>query len=241
MMNRVALMREAVKRMNRRVVVALIFAVMLVGYGMTAIPVQGQVVSNEVLAEAALAQSIPGDAIRLRIIANSDKPEDQQLKRLVRDEVIQVVAAVVEGAKSPEEAQAKIAAALPKFQETAERVIAENGFSYAAQTDFGLVPFPTKMYGSEVYPAGDYEALRIQIGEAQGQNWWCVLFPPLCFVDMANGDAVQAQDMETAPIATAMVVDSSGDEQEVQVRSAFWDAIVEWFASLFESIASWFD
>lgn len=180
---------------------------------------------------------IPNESIRLRIIANSDDAADQQLKRDIRDRIIQAVAEEVRGIEDEELAREQIRLAVPRMNEIAAEVIAEQGYSYDVSTDFGLVPFPTKLYGDTVYPAGDYEALRIQIGEAQGQNWWCVLFPPLCFVDMANGDAVQAKDMDeetSEPITTVSVTDSAdGQEKEVEVRSALFDTISGWFGSLF--------
>jgi len=180
---------------------------------------------------------IPNESIRLRIIANSDDAADQQLKRDIRDRIIQAVAEEVRGIEDEELAREQIRLAVPKMNEIAAQVIAEQGYSYTVSTDFGLVPFPTKLYGDTVYPAGDYEALRIQIGAAEGQNWWCVLFPPLCFVDMANGDAVQAKDMgeeKSEPITTVSVKDSAdGQEKEVEVRSALFDKISGWFGSLF--------
>jgi stage II sporulation protein R len=185
---------------------------------------------------------IPEQAIRLRIIANSDDPADQQLKRDVRDEIIKAVAEEVRGVEDEDVARDKIRAAVPKMNEIAERVILSKGYAYDVNTDFGMVPFPTKLYGDRVYPAGDYEALRIQIGAAGGQNWWCVLFPPLCFVDMANGDAVaQAKDMDeqkseqtSDAITTVAVMDAdNGGEQEVEVRSALLDKITGFFRSLF--------
>ncbi|MGB8956093.1 MAG: stage II sporulation protein R [Tumebacillaceae bacterium] len=175
---------------------------------------------------------IPQNAIRLRIIANSDKPEDQQLKRDVRDKIVAAVAEEVRGVKDERTAREKISLAVPKFEEIAQQVIEEQGFRYEAKTDFGRVSFPTKMYGSQVYPAGDYEALRIQIGEAQGQNWWCVLFPPLCFVDMANADAVAAPQSE--PVATVEVKDAKDNEEKpVEVRFALVDKISELWNKIF--------
>ncbi|MGZ4112260.1 MAG: stage II sporulation protein R, partial [Tumebacillaceae bacterium] len=179
-----------------------------------------------------------------RIIANSDDPADQKLKRDVRDQIIAAVAVQVRGTQNADEARAKIRAAVPEMNTIAEKVIKEKGYSYPVKTDFGMVPFPTKLYGDQVYPAGNYEALRIQIGKAAGQNWWCVLFPPLCFVDMANGDAVaQPKDMPehkpaTKPLTTVNVLNASqGVQQKVEVRSALldtlsglWDKITGFFA-----------
>lgn len=149
---------------------------------------EGQLTSANVLDNG----PIPQESIRLRIIANSDSVQDQWLKREVRDALIAQMETWAEDIKSFEEAQEVVEANLPVLQEVVDKTIRERGFSYTAVVDFGQVPFPTKLYGSYVYPAGNYEALRVQIGEAKGQNWWCVLFPPLCFIDMSNGDAVVA-------------------------------------------------
>jgi stage II sporulation protein R len=135
---------------------------------------------------------IPQESIRLRIIANSDSLQDQWLKREVRDAIVAQMNEWVTEIRSYEEARQVVAARLPELQQLVDKTIRERGFAYPAVVEFGRVPFPTKLYGSYVYPAGDYEALRVRIGEAKGQNWWCVLFPPLCFIDMSNGDAVQA-------------------------------------------------
>lgn len=192
--------------------------------------------------EADASDVIPADAIRLRIIANSDDPADQLLKRQVRDQIIAAVAAEIRGLQDHDAIRATISQSVPAMNALAQQVIAEKGYNYPVQTDYGNVPFPTKMYGDQVYPAGEYEALRIQIGQATGQNWWCVLFPPLCFVDMANGDAVaQPKDMESkpstkkaAPITTVDVQDASdGQAKQVEVRSALFDKITEWWHKLF--------
>jgi stage II sporulation protein R len=137
---------------------------------------------------------IPQQSIRLRIIANSDSVQDQWLKREVRDAIVAQMNNWVNDVRSYEEAKQLVAQKLPELQQLVDKTLRDRGFFYSAEVDFGQVPFPTKLYGSYVYPAGNYEALRVRIGEAQGQNWWCVLFPPLCFIDMANGDAVQAEE-----------------------------------------------
>ncbi|WP_139491065.1 stage II sporulation protein R [Brevibacillus dissolubilis] len=137
---------------------------------------------------------IPTESIRLRILANSDSMQDQWLKREVRDAIIANMNNWVTDIQSFDEAREVVKNRLPELQEIVEETIRDRGFSYEATVDFGAVPFPTKLYGSYVYPAGEYEALRVRIGEAKGQNWWCVLFPPLCFIDMSNGDAVQAKE-----------------------------------------------
>ncbi len=133
---------------------------------------------------------IPDEAIRLRILANSDAEEDQAVKRLIRDEVNEDITKWVEELTSLDEARDVITSHLPDIQATAEAIIKEQGLEQSVKVDFGQAEFPTKLYGQYLYPAGEYEAVIITLGEGDGANWWCVLFPPLCFLDFSNGTAV---------------------------------------------------
>ncbi|MGE6719797.1 stage II sporulation protein R [Peribacillus frigoritolerans] len=133
---------------------------------------------------------IPDEAIRLRILANSDAEEDQAVKRLIRDKVNEDITKWVAELTSLDEARDVITSHLPDIQATAEAVIKEQGLEQSVKVDFGQAEFPTKLYGQYLYPAGEYEAVIITLGEGDGANWWCVLFPPLCFLDFSNGTAV---------------------------------------------------
>ena len=143
---------------------------------------------NEVTANDALI--IPNDAIRLRILANSDSQSDQALKRLVRDEVNKSITLWVSDLTSKEEAKRVLYSKLPEIQKIAEQVVRKQSSKQDVQVELGKVEFPTKLYGQFLYPAGQYEAVLITLGEGTGANWWCVLFPPLCFLDFSNGVAV---------------------------------------------------
>ncbi|MCK6206711.1 stage II sporulation protein R [Bacillus infantis] len=143
---------------------------------------------TEVAAEDPLV--IPQEAIRLRILANSDSEGDQALKRLVRDAVNKEITEWVSELTSIEEARSLIKSRLPEIQEIAENVVEEENSDQTVKANFGKVDFPTKLYGQFLYPAGEYEAILITLGEGDGANWWCVLFPPLCFLDFSNGVAV---------------------------------------------------
>lgn len=138
---------------------------------------------------AIVEPEIPEQSIRLRILANSDAVEDQAVKRRVRDAVIEEMNGWVGKPASIEEAREIVRSKLPELSALVGQVLKDNGFAYGYKVELGVVPFPTKMYGNKVYPAGDYEALRITLGDGAGQNWWCVLFPPLCFVDIVTGEA----------------------------------------------------
>ena len=145
---------------------------------------------NEVTAKEAV--TIPGDAIRLRILANSDLKSDQDLKIKVRDAVNAKITGWVQDLTSKDEAKKAIQTHLPELKATAEETVKREGSNQAVKVEFGKVQFPTKLYGEFLYPAGTYEALLITLGEGKGANWWCVLFPPLCFLDFSNSTAVSA-------------------------------------------------
>nr|WP_154119230.1 stage II sporulation protein R [Paenibacillus monticola] len=166
--------------------------------------------------DAAVAEvAIPKDSIRLRILANSDGTQDQLVKRQIRDTIVEQMNQWVSGLADPqslEQARTLIRSHLPELNALVGAELAKRGIEYSFNVELGVVPFPTKMYGGTVYPAGDYEAVRITLGAGQGQNWWCVLFPPLCFIDAGSGDAA-------APAATKgakTVAASAADDNKVQ-------------------------
>lgn len=153
----------------------------------------GTILSLYIPKNAAVAKEsvvIPGDAIRLRILANSDLDSDQALKRDVRDAVNAKITVWVKDLTSLQKAKEVIKSKLPELQTTAEQVVHEHGSNQSVKVQFGKVQFPTKLYGEFLYPAGEYQAVLITLGKGQGANWWCVLYPPLCFLDFSNGVAV---------------------------------------------------
>ncbi|MEH7011214.1 stage II sporulation protein R [Neobacillus niacini] len=153
---------------------------------------------------------IPAEAIRLRILANSDSAKDQEIKRMVRDAVNEQITLWVQDLTSLEKAKTVITSKLPEVQAIAEKVVAEQGSTQSVNVEFGKVQFPTKLYGEFLYPAGEYQAILITLGEGTGANWWCVLYPPLCFLDFSNGVAVQSDGFEDKAYAA---------EEEKQVET----------------------
>lgn len=119
--------------------------------------------------------------IRLHVIANSDSVEDQNLKLKVRDAVIEEVGKL-NNSKSIDESREWLESHLDDIEKTAEEVIRENGYNYGATAELGVRWIPEKTYGDMYFPAGNYEALNVTLGKGEGQNWWCVLFPPLCLI-----------------------------------------------------------
>ncbi|MED3270823.1 stage II sporulation protein R [Bacillus thuringiensis serovar silo] len=141
---------------------------------------------------------IPKEAVRLRILANSDSDKDQALKRKVRDEVKAQIDGWVADLTSFEEARKVIQSHIPEIEKTVENTLKREGSKESFQVKFSKnVKFPTKVYGNFIYPAGEYEAVLITIGEGEGANWWCVLFPPMCFLDFSSGTAVRKEETKT--------------------------------------------
>ena len=124
--------------------------------------------------------------VRLHVLANSDSEEDQALKLLVRDAVLERATALLEQTESRAEAEALLRESLPELETIAEETVRANGYSYAVTAELEDTSFPTKEYDGFSLPAGEYLALRILIGEGAGQNWWCVVFPPLCTAASAD-------------------------------------------------------
>lgn len=145
--------------------------------------------------------------VRLHVLANSDSEEDQALKLKVRDAVLARTAEALEGTESREEACRRLTDILPVLEKTAKAVISANGYDYGVRAELAETAFPTKDYNGFSLPAGEYLALRVLIGEAAGQNWWCVVFPPLCTAAASDVPAVALDagltDREVALITEA--------------------------------------
>ncbi|MDR1205713.1 MAG: stage II sporulation protein R [Peptococcaceae bacterium] len=128
---------------------------------------------------AAEADSLPS-FIRLHILANSDGEEDQALKLKVRDAVLEQTRDWFDHSKKLEDSRGILISRIPELRRNAERVLEEAGNPQQVRAYYGAWMFPDRCYGQLVLPAGEYEALRLVIGEGEGANWWCVVFPPLC-------------------------------------------------------------
>ena len=124
--------------------------------------------------------------VRLHVLANSDSEEDQALKLQVRDVVLERAAAILEESADRREAESRLRGELLEFERIAAEEIAAQGYDYPVTVELENTEFPTKEYDGFTLPAGEYLALRVIIGEGQGQNWWCVVFPPLCTAASAD-------------------------------------------------------
>ncbi|KEK25504.1 stage II sporulation protein R [Bacillus gaemokensis] len=173
---------------------------------------------------------IPKEAVRLRILANSDSKEDQALKRKVRDEVKAQIDGWVADLKSFEDARRVIQSHIPEIEKTVAKTLKQEGSKESFQVTFGKnIKFPTKVYGNFIYPAGEYEAVLISIGKGEGANWWCVLFPPMCFLDFSSGTAVKKEEHvvkaesveeEEQPVTTQKEKEIVSENKEVDARQA---------------------
>ena len=119
--------------------------------------------------------------IRIHIRADSDEPGAQAVKYLVRDAIVETLTPIVAECETFDEAVQRLTGAQEALTEVATAVLQGQGFSYTARAEFRCEQFPTRIYGAYTLPAGEYLSLIVELGKAEGQNWWCVIYPPLCF------------------------------------------------------------
>ncbi|MBQ9492124.1 MAG: stage II sporulation protein R [Oscillibacter sp.] len=126
--------------------------------------------------------------IRLHVLANSDTPEDQSVKLLVRDRILSDTAPLLERARTRAEMETLLDAYLPELADGVRRTLSDCGCACPVTLELRETEFPTRRYDTFALPAGHYLALRAVIGDGAGQNWWCVVFPPLCGAETVSGD-----------------------------------------------------
>ena len=144
-------------------------------------------ISGEVKKISTESEDYKDKLIRFHVIANSDSDEDQNLKLKVRDAIINYLQPRLLESESIEESELIIKREYDELEKISKNIILQNGYDYDVKVGIDYSEFPTKQYSNVVLPAGEYKALRIIIGEGKGKNWWCVMFPPLCFVDEEKG------------------------------------------------------
>lgn len=179
----------------------------------------------------------PNQLIRFHVVANSDSDEDQALKRAVRDAILEEVSPRLASSKSLDESRQILLKIRPEMEKIGLSVVKSWGKNYTVRAELGDFSFPTKSYGTLVLPAGTYEALRVVIGEGEGSNWWCVLFPPLCFVDIEYSTAVQVDGKVGIPIqndseeTTVKLLNKTEEVAKAtpKVRFFFWEKIKQLF------------
>lgn len=177
--------------------------------------------------QAGIAEEI----IRFHVIANSDSNEDQELKLIVKDTLVKTLSPLLRNTASKEEARAVLMEQMDFMKELAEKTIKQQGYNYNVNVTIDKVYFPLKIYGEYSFPPGYYDALRVMIGKAEGKNWWCVMFPPLCFVD----ETYNIVDEESGDQLKHMLSDDEYDalfskkKTTVKVKFKLWDTIKDLF------------
>ena len=172
--------------------------------------------------------------IRFHVIANSDSDKDQKLKLKVRDEVISYLQPKLENSNSIEESEKIIKNEYKTLENISKKVISKNGYNYIVKVGLEYSNFPAKQYSSVVLPAGKYKALRIIIGEGKPKNWWCVMFPPLCFIDDQNGIIDEKTDKKLKEVLTEEEYDLIMAKNKNEVKNLeFKFKITEVFQNIF--------
>lgn len=184
-----------------------------------------------------LPASHPPHVLRFRVIANGDTPWDQAVKMAVRNQVLRLLARSMGDVHSTSQAEQRIRLLLPAIRATVRQVLQSDKAPYRAHISLGRTVFPTKAYGTWVLPAGRYQALVIRLGAGAGHNWWCVLFPSLCFVDLRSSLAVPAAGAAPQTHTSQPATLSSGGStptRPVRVRSTM--RVVWWVPSFLERL-----
>ena len=147
-------------------------------------------------------EDIAEDLIRFHVLANSDLKKDQDIKLKVKDRVLKEITPFLRESKNIQETRKIIKNSQSNIIKIAEKILKENGENYGVATTLGSFPFPAKYYGRFSLPPGEYEAFRIVLGEGKGSNWWCVMFPPLCFINVEREEETQEiqEEESTQPI-----------------------------------------
>lgn len=172
---------------------------------------------------AAACGQLPRDVVRLHVVANSNGAEDQAVKLLVRDAVLEEAARWYQGAGSMEEASSQLCTHLQSIAGAARQVLGEQGVGYSATAQMTEMYFPTRDYGDFRLPAGRYRTLRVTLGEGAGKNWWCVVFPSLCLPA-----ATQEEALLTLPEGERQVVEGGRDVQVKLKAVELWESLREW-------------
>lgn len=170
-----------------------------------------------------LQRGISREVLRFHVLANSDREEDQQIKIKVRDDVLEWL----EGQLTLEEEndlqlmESRIQELLPEIEKKTESILKKNGFDYGAQARMEKTYFPERTYGTCTFPAGEYTALRILLGDARGQNWWCILFPRLCFLDCVHAVLPRQSQEQLQKVLTEEEYESLFDPSKDEYKISF--------------------
>lgn len=170
-----------------------------------------------------MTEEIAGKIIRFHVLANSDSDEDQQLKLKVRDTIGSFMQPKLSEAENITKSRQIVTENLPAIEEEAEKVIAEEGYTYTVSAKLAKTDFPEKTYGQYTFPAGKYEALEVTIGEGGGQNWWCVMYPNLCFYGSTYEVVDEEAEKSLERVLSPKEYKSLMENKNYEVKFGFWD------------------
>jgi len=176
---------------------------------------------------ASTQQDIASNVIRFHVMAHSNSYADQAIKDIVRSEVLAEFEDLLHTTDNIDQTRQLLKSELPAIQEYAETVVRHLGFDYPVTAQIDTVFFPTKSYGDLIFPPGRYEALQIKIGNGTGQNWWCLMFPPLCFVDMTSTEAGRGQLEGTVSDESFRLL--THQDQDAGMTTEVRFRVVEWW------------
>ena len=169
---------------------------------------------------AVTQQKLAEEVLRFHVLANSDSKKDQALKMKVKEAIISYMKEEIPHAQSVDEAKKWTSSHEKELETVARKVIAEEGYDYDVKVKLATSYFPDKTYGDVTFPSGYYEALRIEIGEADGHNWWCVLYPNLCFIDAVHAVVPEEGKQELKSVL---------EEDEYEMVTATSKFKIKWF------------
>ena len=175
-------------------------------------------------------EAVYDNVIRLHVLANSDSKEDQSEKLRVRDAVLSYTEERLAECKTREDAIRTLESCLEEIEAVAENQLARDGYSLPVKVAFDVERYPTRQYASCCFPSGSYLSLRVMIGEAEGQNWWCVLFPSLCY-SAATADGGSSMESSLTALGFSgdqyRIITDSSDNTTYQVRFKLLEVLGE--------------
>ena len=177
----------------------------------------------------AVSTDISKSVFRLHVLANSNSDEDQVLKYKVRDNLLEYMNNICSNCSSKNEAISLVTEHKEEFKQVALKTIKNEGYNYDVNINIGNFEFPTKQYGDISLPAGYYDALRVEIGEAKGRNWWCVMFPSLCFIDISSGIVPEESKEELQNVLSDEEYSIISDNNDYGIKFKF--KLLEFFAN----------
>ena len=173
-------------------------------------------------------QQLSDKVLRLHVLANSDSEADQALKRKVRDSVLETASAILADCPDRETAEQRLSAALPEIEDAARARIAAEGGKQTVTAELRPTVFPTREYEDFTLPAGEYLALRVVLGEGEGHNWWCVVFPPLC-AETTSSLSQTAMAAGLTEEEVALITESDGYQLKFKAVE-LWEKLMAYFS-----------